>query len=549
MRARRGRSGQGQLALLLVSTLAAFMFAGASEVLGTATVTIINRDGPGEGFNDLTAVEPVGGNPGTTLGEQRLIAFQRAADLWGDILDSDVEIRVSATFDPLECDAHSVKLGQAGPASVFRDFAGAPLANTFYPVALASKLAGTDVDPGEDDIDAQFNSSFGTTCAFPGGWYYGLDASPTGNDSDLVTVVLHELGHGLGFLTFVELATGRKLSGSNDAYMLHLLDNRTGKSYPEMSDAERVSASTATGELQWSGENVVAGSVHLTGGVHPSGRVEMYAPDPAVEGSSVAHWSDEVRPNQLMAPFFTGASHDIGLAAELFEDLGWGLAVAPSTPTPTVTPTPTPSGDCGGDCSGDGEVAINELISCVNIALDNADLSSCLACDVSRDGVVAINELIVAVNNALQGCPELAACPFDFSEDSLVLDFVCVYRGRWNPSCGDEDLEAIFSGDGSLVFAVVSTDPLVGFLAEVTSPTSAELQGWFTDFESPFPTDFEQVDGSMRLEDQGRTLIVDPDGAPFSVGDTMCDFVEYVSTFVETIEVGDGNAATRLVPR
>jgi hypothetical protein len=49
-------------------------------------------------------------------------------------------------------------------------------------------------------------------------------------------------------------------------------------------------------------------------------------------------------------------------------------------------------------------VAINELISCVNIALGTAQLSSCSACDANGDGMVEINELIAAVNNALVGC-------------------------------------------------------------------------------------------------------------------------------------------------
>ncbi len=65
---------------------------------------------------------------------------------------------------------------------------------------------------------------------------------------------------------------------------------------------------------------------------------------------------------------------------------------------------------CVGDCTGDETVAINELITCVNIALGNADVSSCLACDANDDGEVTINELITAVNNALAGC-EPAATP------------------------------------------------------------------------------------------------------------------------------------------
>jgi hypothetical protein len=59
---------------------------------------------------------------------------------------------------------------------------------------------------------------------------------------------------------------------------------------------------------------------------------------------------------------------------------------------------------CAGDCDGDGSVAVNELISAVNIALGNAPVSGCTAVDTSGDGDVAVNELIQAVNSALTGC-------------------------------------------------------------------------------------------------------------------------------------------------
>lgn len=59
---------------------------------------------------------------------------------------------------------------------------------------------------------------------------------------------------------------------------------------------------------------------------------------------------------------------------------------------------------CAGDCNASGDVAINELIVCVNIALGSAAGSSCAPCDVNADESVAINELIAAVNSALGGC-------------------------------------------------------------------------------------------------------------------------------------------------
>ena len=63
---------------ILLATLALVV----PSLAGGATFTLVNGDGPNEGFNDPTPVAPVGGNPGTTLGEQRRNAFAHATGLW-----------------------------------------------------------------------------------------------------------------------------------------------------------------------------------------------------------------------------------------------------------------------------------------------------------------------------------------------------------------------------------------------------------------------------------------------------------------------------------
>ena len=70
-----------------------------APAFGAATIAILNDDPAGVGFNDPTVVAPVGGNPGTTLGQQRLNAFQAAANKWGATLTSGVTIVVRATWD------------------------------------------------------------------------------------------------------------------------------------------------------------------------------------------------------------------------------------------------------------------------------------------------------------------------------------------------------------------------------------------------------------------------------------------------------------------
>jgi hypothetical protein len=224
-----------------------------------ATLVIVNMNAPGVGFNDPTPAAPVGGNTGTTVGEQRLIAFQAAADLWGATLTSTVPITIGATFEPLSCTATSAVLGSAGAMEIFSDFPNAPRAGTWYPGALASKLAGADqASPGTPHIRARFNSRLGAAdCLAGSGFYLGLDNN-FGAQIDLVTVLLHELGHGLGFQTFTDDETGAPFFGVPSVWDHFLVDNRINKRWVEMTDAERVASAISGNGLSWNGTNVSA---------------------------------------------------------------------------------------------------------------------------------------------------------------------------------------------------------------------------------------------------------------------------------------------------
>lgn len=235
------------LALAMVPVRSAF---------AAATITIINNDGAGEGFNDPTPAAPIGGNSGTTVGQQRLIVFQTAANVWGSILTSPVVIRVRSNFDPLTCTATGAVLGSAGPISADIDFPGAPVSSTWYVAALADKLSGTNRDPANDDISARFNSNLGQANCLTGRfWYYGLDGNE-GNNVDLLPVILHELGHGLGFLTLANSSSGALFNGSPDAFLRFLFDNSTGLHWSEMTNSQRAASAINTGHLVWDGPAV-----------------------------------------------------------------------------------------------------------------------------------------------------------------------------------------------------------------------------------------------------------------------------------------------------
>src|SRR3546814_8025903 len=80
---------------------AAIVLTLAAPSAQAAEIVPVNFDDPGEGYNDPTPALPVGGNPGTTLGEQRLIVAQFAAALWGSVLKSDLPVFAGAQFNPL----------------------------------------------------------------------------------------------------------------------------------------------------------------------------------------------------------------------------------------------------------------------------------------------------------------------------------------------------------------------------------------------------------------------------------------------------------------
>ena len=108
------------LATALLVALTGISQANAADIIPVIT------DPAGVGYNDTTPVAPVGGNPGTTRGEQRRIVAQYAAAMWGSVLQSDVPIYVQARFLNLAAGV----LGSAGATFVNSNYPNAPIPNT-----------------------------------------------------------------------------------------------------------------------------------------------------------------------------------------------------------------------------------------------------------------------------------------------------------------------------------------------------------------------------------------------------------------------------------
>ncbi|MBN1318559.1 MAG: hypothetical protein JXA42_23970 [Anaerolineales bacterium] len=125
---------------------------------------------------------------GATHPPEAETAFAYAAAIWCSFISSGVPIAVSViwTHQP-----RSTPIATAAPTEYLRNFTGAPLVDTFYVVALANALAGADLAPGKADMVIRFDADVD--------WSFATDGDPTGS-VDFVTIALHEMAHGLGFL-------------------------------------------------------------------------------------------------------------------------------------------------------------------------------------------------------------------------------------------------------------------------------------------------------------------------------------------------------------
>jgi len=278
---------------------AALLLAFGAAAANATTIVITSRDPAGVGFNDPTPVDPVGGNPGTTLGEQRFNVYRHVADIWQQAIDSPVPIVVSAGWEALTCTATSAVLGSAGAWNIWHDFPGG-VPGTWYPQALANKIAGVNLSAGVPDdgsgygnvdIKTQFNVNLGKTDCLAGSpFYLGLDGL-AGTKVNFATTLLHELGHGLGFSVLsVQTSTGLRISADGSVYSVDglpsiwegfMYDNTAAKTWLVMTPTERKNSAINPLKLAWIGSNGVAGALATLG---PTPGIKISTPVPGVSG-------------------------------------------------------------------------------------------------------------------------------------------------------------------------------------------------------------------------------------------------------------------------
>jgi len=259
------------------------------------------------------------------------LVFELAATTWANYLKSDVPIRIYVKWRPLATGI----LGSAGAYSSVRNFVGANKLNTWYPIALAEKMAHINLNGTDSDIVATFNSDFPD-------WFIGTNGVPTSSQIDLYSVVLHEMGHGLGFIGQIQaditsnstsLATASYgYPGIFDQFIFDSKNKQLVDTLTYKKNSNQLFKQIISDSLFFSSSAVLRNN--------GSSSARLYAPIPTqvrpvnpmgyIEGSSVYHVDQNTYPpgniNALMTPQIARGeiTAQLGpIVKGIFNDLGW----------------------------------------------------------------------------------------------------------------------------------------------------------------------------------------------------------------------------------
>jgi hypothetical protein len=246
-------------------------------------------------------------------------AFQAAVDIWSKTVSSTVPIVIDAKWAQL---APGV-LGSSGPNAVYVNVPnGKP--NTMYVVALANKLIGHDLEPGVADMSITFNTDYAST------FYYGVDGKPPISQVDFMSVILHEICHGLGFLGTFSSSGGLGSWGWGSGYPIIFDPLYYNGSHQQLINTSLFPnpSSELLGQITSNNIYCTGVKVKQANGGNP---VKIYAPSSWQQGSSMSHWDEIYRNtiNSLMLYAISpGASiHDPGpFTLGLLQDIGWTTA-------------------------------------------------------------------------------------------------------------------------------------------------------------------------------------------------------------------------------
>jgi hypothetical protein len=244
-------------------------------------------------------------------------ALEYAVKILESVLPSDVKMNVKASWTKISSAGVLGNSSITGFATGWSIDALDPIA--YYPVTVAEKIAGKSINEDyEADVELVLNSS--------AKWYLGTDGNTPSTKYDLVTVVIHELCHGLGFFDSMDAENSLGSYGLNTIPVVYdkFVENLTGK---KLTDTTLFKQNSTNLYLE-----LIGGQLFFNGPLtrrYLSGnRARLFSPSTWDPGSSISHL-DETRtfePDELMTPFIDlgEAIHNPGkLTMSILGDIGW----------------------------------------------------------------------------------------------------------------------------------------------------------------------------------------------------------------------------------
>jgi len=242
---------------------------------------------------------------------------EEAGRIWASLLYSDVPVNVKVEFRDM---GNPDILGGTAPYGMHVVKNNGYLPPRRYPTALAEKLRGENLNSNLPDIEVEMNSTFN--------WYFGLEGPVPSGKHDFLTVLLHEIGHGLGWFGGfgVNNGNGYQVWTADPPVFDHYVKNVSGQQLLDTSIFPNNSTDLAD-ELQ-SGRIYFRSNTVLR---ELSEIPELYAPDEWNDGSSIYHL-DEIYDTKysgrdaLMTYSISAREviHDPGpITTMMFYEMGW----------------------------------------------------------------------------------------------------------------------------------------------------------------------------------------------------------------------------------
>ena len=284
-------------------------------------------------------------------------AFQNAVDIWSSLIQSPVPINVLAIWTPLSSSTPGFEtLGSAAPISFYANFDGALKINVYYPTALAEKMAGKNLndltlDPNTGagyEIVARFNSS--------SNWDFSPSGPVASGKVHLTTVVLHELGHGLGIYDSYGDSNGSGsygLLGSTAPTLFDVfVESALGRILNLTNNSSLMAASLTSGNVTFNSPIATSNNSNQ--------KPILFAPTTWQDGSSIAHLDETTYStvggvNKLMRPQLDNGQVTLNpgpIVLDMFKEMGWVVPYmvhAPLKNTETTNSAFTVSADLATD--------------------------------------------------------------------------------------------------------------------------------------------------------------------------------------------------------